>query len=195
MLLLAGRHCARAAPLVHFLACTPAAAHYLGRQALDPLPTHHIAALPCPITISASLCRWDPLTKEIFQLVRSKGVATFTQIDAHVKATAAKHVAGALVWRGRRAAACCLNGRFVLMNCMDCACMRGHSNNCTWWLLLAAPPGPARPCAVRPAPRRLPRPPCRSHGHPAGPVAQSVLSAQAAQHLPPAGALAWLGLP
>lgn len=38
--------------------------------------------------------RWDPLTKEIFQYVRSKGVATFSQIDAHIKATAAKHIAG-----------------------------------------------------------------------------------------------------
>ncbi|PSC73864.1 galactose oxidase [Micractinium conductrix] len=31
--------------------------------------------------------KWDALTKEIFQYVRAKGVATFNQIDAHVKAS------------------------------------------------------------------------------------------------------------
>lgn len=46
--------------------------------------------------LCALCCRWDPLTKEIFQYVRSKGVATFSQIDAHIKATAAKQIAGGL---------------------------------------------------------------------------------------------------
>lgn len=29
--------------------------------------------------------RWDPLTQEIFNFVRSRGVATFTQIDTHLR--------------------------------------------------------------------------------------------------------------
>lgn len=43
--------------------------------------------------------RWDALTKEIFQYVRAKGVATFNQIDAHVKASpyCAKQIAGGLL--------------------------------------------------------------------------------------------------
>ncbi|EFN57848.1 hypothetical protein CHLNCDRAFT_57342 [Chlorella variabilis] len=38
--------------------------------------------------------KWDVLTKEIFQFVKSKGVATYNQIDAHIKANCAKLIAG-----------------------------------------------------------------------------------------------------
>ena len=51
--------------------------------------------LPLPLPPLGLPRRWDPLTREIFQFVRSKGVATYSQLDAHIKAHCAKLIAGA----------------------------------------------------------------------------------------------------
>ncbi|PRW59406.1 kelch 1 [Chlorella sorokiniana] len=69
-----------------------------GGSASGAATTEQVAAAVMPgVAAAASAAKdykkWDPLTKEIFQFVRSKGVATFSQIDAHIKATAAKHIA------------------------------------------------------------------------------------------------------
>eukprot|EP00887_Chlorella_sp_A99_P000817 scaffold5.g817.t1 len=42
----------------------------------------------------AAYRKWDPLTQAAYHFVHSRGVATFAQLDQHLKATAAKHIAG-----------------------------------------------------------------------------------------------------
>lgn len=75
----------------------PAAARQHAAGWPNHAPNHptHLHGLPL-----LSSPRWDPLTKEIFQFVRSKGVATFAQIDAHLKATCAKQITGGFALAG-----------------------------------------------------------------------------------------------
>ena len=67
------------------------------RRLLTPRARTTAADLPLPLPLPplGPPRRWDPLTREIFQFVRSKGVATYSQVDAHIKAHCAKLVAGA----------------------------------------------------------------------------------------------------
>lgn len=102
------------------------------------------------------------LTKEIFQFVKSKGVATYNQIDAHIKANCAKLIAG--------------SARY-LTACQPCPLPRLHPccpKRCPQLLLPAPPAPPACP------------PTCR-HRHPVESVEEPVLPTQAAQHLQAAG--------
>ncbi|KAI3438916.1 hypothetical protein D9Q98_001330 [Chlorella vulgaris] len=73
-------------------------------------PTDQVAADVMPGVAAAQSAakdykKWDALTKEIFHFVRSKGVATYNQIDAHIKSSCAKMVAASGIpldqWRSQ----------------------------------------------------------------------------------------------
>lgn len=146
-------------------------------------PPHSSLTLPAPPRLTSQYYahRLDYLTREIHSFVRSQGVATFTQIDTHIKAHPGciKQIAGACLCRRAlcrggppplRLSHCrCLCGEQVLA-CLgeaDMALLHGHG------------PAPASRCPLH---RLL----C-SHRRAAATMALPVLLAQAAQRLPHPG--------